>query len=286
MKIGIVFKPHAAEYARFGKDAFAKIKEHGFSAIDYSMINTEAGLYLEDGADFERSLLRIRTEAELAGIEISQIHGPWRYPPRDNTPEDRCERMEKMKRSLLASHILGVKYWVVHPIMPMGTDDLATGKSEITRNMNLEFMSELVGYARELGVTVCLENMPMLNFSLATPRKILEFVKEIDDGHFRICLDTGHVNVFPELSAADSVRELGEYIKVLHVHDNMRDKDAHMWPTRGSIDWTELATALREIGFKGVFSLETAPQAGLADAEFEAAGVELCKIARKITGTL
>ena len=57
--------------------------------------------------------------------------------------------------------------------------------------------------------------------SIATPEKILEFVKEINDDHFKICLDTGHVSVFSELSIGNEIRKLGDYIRVLHIHDNM-----------------------------------------------------------------
>ena len=115
--------------------------------------------------------------AAEAGISIHQAHGPWRWPPRDLTAEDRAERMEKMKRSIYIAHLLGCPNWIVHPIMPFGIEDLDTENAAKTWEMNVEFMTELLKTAKEYDVTICLENMPMTKFSMATPEKILEFVR-------------------------------------------------------------------------------------------------------------
>lgn len=282
MKIGISVDPYNSRYSRCGRISFSKLGGYGFSAVDYGMADTESGLYLMSEAEQEKKTAAEKASAERAGFEISQVHGPWRYPPRDLTDEDRAERMEKMKTSIRLTHLLGCKHWVVHPIMPCGTDDLKSGREKETRELNLKFMSELLEYAKERDVIICLENMPFLDFSLSTPSQILDLVKTVNDDHFKICLDTGHVAVFSGLSAGDAVRTLGNEIKVLHIHDNMGDRDAHLWPTKGKIDWSDLAHALDEIGFDGVFSLETAPSGALDAARFEKETAELCGIAKNI----
>ena len=86
--------------------------------------------------------------------------------------EDRKERMEKMKKSIRYTAVLGCKYWVIHPIMPFGVCEKDTEDAQKTWDMNIEFMSELLKVAKEVGVTICFENMPMLQFSLAKPDKI------------------------------------------------------------------------------------------------------------------
>ena len=65
--------------------------------------------------------------------------------------------------------------------------------------------------------------------------------------------------VFPELSIGNEIRKLGDYIRVLHIHDNMGDRDSHLYPTKGITDWYDFVNALDEIGYKGVLSLETSP---------------------------
>lgn len=282
MKIGILFDPYGKVHARYGKEAFAKIKSAGFSAVDYNISNTGTELYSLNETDFAATIQAVKRAAEDAGVIISQVHGPWRWPPQDATLEQRQERLEKMKKSILATRMLGCKYWVVHPLMPYGTADLETDNAQETWDMNLAFMQELLPFAKEQDVVICLENMPMLKFSMATPQKVFEFVKAMNDEHFRICLDTGHTAIFPDLSPAEAVRELGDTIKVLHIHDNMGNKDAHMRPTEGIVDWDDFGMALKEIGFNGVFSLETKLDGNLSDSELDAASAELCDIAKKI----
>lgn len=194
-----------------------------------------------------------------AGIFVSQVHGPWRFPPRDFSDADRAERMEKMKRSMNATKILGCKNWVIHPIMPFGWDEKISnpGHEQKTWEINYKFMSELLLTAKEHDITICLENMPMPNFSIGSPEEILKFVKEINDDHFKVCLDTGHAAVYPNGNPADAARMLGDHIKVLHIHDNNGEEDFHWLPYFGIINWEEFGMALKEIGFRGVFSYES-----------------------------
>lgn len=274
MKIGICAK----DYERWGNERYNKIKEHGYSHIDYNMVDTETELYCCEEAKFEAMLLEEKKLIEEAGIEISQVHGPWRWPAQDNTVEDRAERMEKMKKSIRGTAILGCKHWVIHPIMPHGIQEKGTELAKETWDINLEFMSELLQTAKECGVIICFENMPMPNFSLGSPSEILKFVKTINDDNFKICLDTGHVAVYEGLNPADAARELRDEIRVLHVHDNNGHADLHLLPYFGVIDWKDFGQALKEIEFDGVFSFETAPPGKLPTPVFE----EMCKLLVKI----
>ena len=280
MKIGIAANIYKNLYQRWGEDKYKKLKNFGYDAVDYDMSDTNQDIYSCTEEEFKNKLLHERKLADDAGIEIHQVHGPWRWPARDFLAEDRAERMEKMKKSIRGTAIMGCKYWVIHPIMPHGTEDIGTGNEQETWDMNLEFMSELLKTAKEFEVVICFENMPMHKFSLATPSQILKFVKTINDDNFKICLDTGHVSVFPKLNAGDAVRELGKEIKVLHVHDNRFERDLHLMPYFGIIDWEDFAKSLDEIGFEDVFSLESVIPDKLLNGVYEDMYISLAKIAR------
>lgn len=277
MKIGIT----SPAYNYLGDDGYKKLAAIGYSAVDFDFVDTTKPVYSMSDDDFTAYLLRQRKLAEDAEIEISQVHGPWRYPPQDNTPEDRAERMDKMKKSIYACSMLGCKYWVIHPIMPFGCNNPPELDGEFLE-LNLKFMRELLEFAKDLGVTICLENMPFKQLPLSKPEAILKFVREINDENFKICLDTGHVSVFDELDLAEEVRRLGSEIKVLHVHDNDGKGDKHMAPYFGVIDWAEFGNALKEIGFDGVFSLETSPSTKLPPEIFE----EMCRAYYKIAKSI
>lgn len=272
-------------YDRFGNTMYLKLKQHGFSCMDFCMADTEVEYYSYNEKDFDRYFNEQKNLATEAGIEFSQVHGPWRWPPRDFEKKDRQERFEKMEKSMRAAAVLGCKYWVVHPLMPFGTDDIGFANEMETRKINKDFMNKLLKTAKKYGVVICLENMPMPKFSLGSPKQILDFVNEFNDESLKICLDTGHVSVYEGLSAAEAIRELSSMIKVLHIHDNHGEYDEHLAPYKGIINWEDFSHALREIEFDGVISLETLPDTSLDDKEFENCCIELAKIAKKLADT-
>ncbi|MBP3918479.1 MAG: sugar phosphate isomerase/epimerase [Clostridia bacterium] len=279
MKLGIT----GNTFGRFGENRYQKMAEIGFRYTDFDLAGTDSAWYTAD----EDTLCRlVKAEKQLcadAGVTINQVHGPWRWPPQDNTPEDRAERMEKMKHSIRVTAMLGCKNWVIHPIMPFGIDDLDTGKAKETWDLNVTFMRELLSCAKEYDLVICFENMPMVRFSLATPTDILRFVNEMNDEHFQVCLDTGHVNVFPSLTLGGAVRELGSTIRVMHVHDNDGKADRHQLPYIGTADWEDFGRALHEIGYDGVFSYETSPWGSMPDPVYEAACRMMVTMAETIT---
>lgn len=281
MKIGI---ESGAYLDRYGfAEGLARMKAHGYEALDYqSFVDTETELFRVSEAEFERILRTQRAAIENAGIEISQTHGPWRWPPQDFTEEDRAERFEKMAKSIRGTAILGCRNFVIHPIMPFG--DNQDPEPERLWDMNLAFMSRLVEVGRSCDVVVNFENMPMIALSISRPEAILRFVKMVDSPFFKVCLDTGHCAVFGD-SPAQAVRLLGkEYLATLHIHDNNGRNDLHWNPYTGVIDWDDFSAALREIGFEGAVSLETAAPGRIPQDIREPFERGLFCMARRIAG--
>lgn len=232
-----------------------RMKRQGYSSMDYQeFMNTDTELFQKSHDQFISYLEEQSKMCKQAGIEVFQTHGPWRYPPRDLTPEDRAERFDKMSRAIEGTAALGSKRMVIHPIMPFTRSD--EGHAKETWEMNLEFMGRLTQVGKEHDVIICFENMPMPDFSMAPSAKVLEFVKLINSDYFRVCLDTGHSAITKD-SPADDVRLIGrEYLETLHVHDNNGKYDVHLHPFAGVIDWEAFGKALFEIGYDGVINLE------------------------------
>lgn len=279
MKIG-VSEPFDSDGRQGFCDAeYGILKKYGFDFVDLGAADTDTELYGAD-EDAALSLMReIKARHDSAGIKIWQMHGPWRYPPMDVTEEDRAERLDKMKRAVLLAECANCRYLVVHPLMP-DMEDLVHDLTDETYRINLSFMRELAHFAAEHSVVICLENMPMRDLSLSKPLDILAFVREIDSPNFKICFDSGHVAVFPGLSPAGELLSLGDYVKVLHIHDNDGIADRHRDPGLGVIDWQAFAVALEKIDFDGVFSLEV----GLSADKFESRAKALREICDKILG--
>lgn len=278
MKIGI----GVGSYQRWGNDHYKKINQHGFSCVDFNMMDTKHFPYNDSIKETEKKLTFEKRLADEYNIQIYQVHGPWHWPPDDSTEELRNAKLEHIKRSLWATSILGCKNWVLHPIMPCGISEKGTEQQKTTYDVNYNFMNNVLEIAKQYDITVCLENMPMRNFSLATPYEILDFVKLINDKHFKICLDTGHIVTFPELSVSKVVRDLGNEIHAFHIHDSFPDRDLHLLPCFGAIDWNDFSQALKDINYTGGLCLETAPPHKLPDDIYE----ELCIILAKIVNNI
>ena len=255
----------------WGDECFGKLKGYGFDCLDYNLANTKKEPYTLSNEDFPAFLAKERALADAAGITIWQVHGPWEGAHTDATPDGLEERMEKMTRSIHGAKILGAKYWVIHPIMPHGACDLDSGRASETRKANVDFFTRLTEVARAEGITICLENMPFPRFSISTPDDVMDIVNKINDDHFKMCLDTGHANIFSDHAPSKSLRKWREHIKVLHVHDNMGNRDDHRLPYYGTVDWEDFKSALKEVGFDGVLSLECAPRKALPPHVFDAA---------------
>lgn len=236
-------------FTPYGENRYKKMKEFGFEYADFDIDGVLADQTEEE---YFNEIMKEKRLAEEAGVTIWQIHGPWRYPPHDETPELRAERAELMRRSIRATAYIGCKNWVIHPLFPFG--DCGFDMDSFWR-INEEFFKELVPYAKLYGVTVCFENMPMKTVSMSTTAKTLEFIHKINMDNMKLCLDTGHEAVFG-LSPAEAVRRAGKDLAVLHVHDNDGNRDRHWVPGSGVIDFKDFYKALKEIEFDGVYSLE------------------------------
>lgn len=279
MKIGI----QSSYLSRYGVAAGAqRMKAHGYDCVDYNLSNTEDAMFQLSEAAFEKQLREVQRTLSAAGIRVSQTHGPWRYPARDFTPEDRAERFDSMAKAIRGSAYLETEYCVIHPIMPFGAN--SPEHPQEMREINAEFWERLCRIGREYGVKVCLENMPFPSLPIATTAQVSDFVKQMNNDWFRVCLDTGHCLVCGE-SPAEAVRRIGrEHLAVLHVHDNDGVHDLHQNPGQGVLDWPGFTAALNEIGFDGVFSLETYVQGEHDDTEQERLERELADTATELAG--
>lgn len=269
-----------------GERAYQKLSSYGYKCVDFQMADTESHWYSFSAVDFEKYLKCEKAWADEYGMEIHQMHGPWdKYDNQlwdDFTPGNLKYLMDTRKKSISACPYLGCKNWVIHPIFPFTPNDTLNGKAEDTYKVNFEFYSELLETAKQYDVTICFENMPHPKFSLSEVDKIKKFIDDINDDHFKACLDTGHVNCFETRNLGDAVRVLGKDLRVMHVHDNRFGRDSHDLPYFGSADWDSFYEGLVDVGYDGVFSLETAPSWKLSDELYDEMAKLLVKIAKQV----
>jgi sugar phosphate isomerase/epimerase len=261
-------------FESYGAEKYEKFKQSGFS---------HAGVQVMCDTDesFEKQLYELRDEKKTidsAGVIISQVEGPWRWWPHDETEELRADRMAKMKQSLLLTKELGCEKWIVRPLMPFGEDGFHA--DEVWR-INENFFRELLSFAKELDITICIVNLSLRRFPINTPEQILKLVSTINDTHCKACLDTGNawrIGVSP----AEAVRTLGENLATIRVHDNRGKYDEFLVPGLGTVDWNAFAEALRDIGYQGVYHLSSGLSEHLEGAPLELRHRTMYAIAKHI----
>ena len=264
MKIGIYQSPFRRDGASFA-DQIRRMRSIGFEAMDFAEFTAYdvEEIFTLSASDFEKRLKEYARIAEDNGVEISQAHAPWKYPRAHQTKEELDLLVSRIEQSIEGTAMLNCPYLVVHPFLPYTSHDMQY--EDETIDLNAKLLRRICDKADAFGIDLCLENMPMLRFSVGSVRRIISMTDVVDHKRLKICLDTGHCNVF-EVKQSKAIRDIGhDRLKVLHIHDNHGAKDEHLFPFDGNIDWTDFALALKEIGYEGVFSLETGEHENLPD---------------------
>ncbi len=125
-------------------------------------------------------------------------------------------------------------------------------------------LSQVLYIARQVGVTVALENTNYGKFAMYnTWQEWVALADELTDPTLRLTLDVGHATLagwdIPAL-----IRALSGQIAQIHVHDTGGQADDHLLPGQGVVDWPGIGQALRETGCSAPLILESGP---LASAE-------------------
>ena len=87
---------------------------------------------------------------------------------------------------------------------------------------------------RALGVRLLLENM-LAHLMFGHVRDMMYLLGEIKTNDVGTCLDTGHAHLAREMGVV--IQKLSGHLKMVHINDNHGDRDDHLAPGDGSIDW-------------------------------------------------
>ncbi|HUO34676.1 MAG TPA: sugar phosphate isomerase/epimerase family protein [Candidatus Acidoferrum sp.] len=148
----------------------------------------------------------------------------------------RIDAMDEVKRALEVAERIPVPYLVQH---------LGTGRqSADPRKFDAAFNSleHLSVFAKSRGVTIALENTAD---ELGSPASLHQFLTETHLHDLKICFDIGHAQI--EGGVASGWEILRDRAVLLHIHDNHGDKDEHLLPWSGSVDWPAALEALSSV---------------------------------------
>ncbi len=253
----------------------------GFDAWDFSMCAMfahERGTdHLLDsdhplrGAEPLKFARRLRQIGLDNGIVCNQSHAP--FPVRIGAIRD------WLRHALECTAEAGGSICVIHP------------NNNLSAEENAEMYAELLPFARGCGVRMATENMwnknketgEILPAACSSPKSFLDHIRAVNDPYLVACVDIGHTEMKGvDTSAVEMLRALGPFVQAPHIHDNDKINDSHQIPFSMAIDFAPIAAALREIDYRGYFTLECSNYLKEFDADMVEAGLlDLAQAARK-----
>ncbi|HYL09346.1 MAG TPA: sugar phosphate isomerase/epimerase family protein [Candidatus Acidoferrales bacterium] len=152
----------------------------------------------------------------------------------------RLDAVDEIKRALDLAEKAPFQFLVQHLGAPRETLDART------RDAAFSSLEHLVIFAKQRGVTIALENTAS---EMGSPSTVRSFIEDTRLTGLKVCFDIGHANLEqgpPEERVAKSFEVMCDLIATTHIHDNHGEKDEHLLPYAGTIDWNAALKLLRE----------------------------------------
>jgi sugar phosphate isomerase/epimerase len=151
----------------------------------------------------------------------------------------RIEAMDEFKRAIDVAEDLPFPRMVLHM---GGSRETADPRK---RDAAFSSLEHLILHARHLGVTICVENTTS---EMGGPSYLREFVDETRLTGLRFNFDIGHAHL-ADGPANERIEKgfapLRDLVVGVHLHDNRGEKDEHLAPYEGTIDWPAAIKTLK-----------------------------------------
>ncbi|HKV04346.1 MAG TPA: sugar phosphate isomerase/epimerase family protein [Candidatus Acidoferrales bacterium] len=172
------------------------------------------------------------------GLQLHALHAPTErdsaggrgsgFPISIADPERirRLDAVDEMRRALEVAERIPFRFF---------NQDLATGRQAADpRKLDAAFSSleHLSVFAKQRGVTIALQNMAN---ELGSPASLAQFVKDTHLHNLGFCFDIGHAHIEGGVDAGFQL--LRDRVVTTHIHDNHGEKDEHLLPWEGTVDW-------------------------------------------------
>ena len=231
-------------------DAVYACKEAGFTHIDLTLTEHCAPDSPFAGPEWRRWLADVQDALGRTGLTVNQTHTLF-YKHID--AEETLAFNEKMvDRCLEASALVGARWTVMHILRTIDLN-LTVDQKEEALKRNVEYFIPYGDKARKYGVGIAIENG--LSGFFHSAAELQELLSNLKDSAFGLCWDTGHANITGQDQPA-SVRALGDQLKCLHINDNHGQKDEHLLPFFGTVDFAPILAAIHSLNDPPILTFE------------------------------
>ena len=221
--------------------------------------NTEIIEIVDDGlhALNARRIGKPKKLAKLHEISFS-VHAPFAdMNIASPIPTIRRFMLKRMEKSIIHAASLKAELLVFHPGLKTGLSHFQPEKDWKT---NLESIRWLISKANQNDVKVTIENVPAIfPFIIQNFDSFKRFFEEINED-LDITLDIGHCNINNDTE--DFIKTFGGKIVHVHLHDNDGKRDLHLGIGNGTVNWNEVISLLKKVGFNGSVVVESVENVG------------------------
>ena len=100
-------------------------------------------------------------------------------------------------------------------------------------------------------------NFYIENYMETSPDIILDLINDVNKNNFKMCLDTGHVNIFSDIKITEWIEKANKNIGFVHLHNNGGKKDDHNALNNGTINMLDVCKTLEQYSPDAIWALET-----------------------------
>lgn len=215
--------------------------------VDYVELQDE-GLHALNG----KRVKRLRKISETCNIEF-MVHSP-SADINIATPSPVLQRtiLKRLEKSILHASQLQSRLWIFHPGLKTAITSFYPGSDW---RLNMDSVRVLERIAGKHGVEIAIENVhELIPFVLKSVEDFSRFYDELNDD-LSLTLDVGHANLNQQIQAF--INTFSDKIVHVHASDNKGNYDAHLGIGYGTVNWTNVAEALKSIGYSGAVMLES-----------------------------
>lgn len=224
-------------------------------ALEYHPANVEG---LRDG-----ELDALRKKHDSLGIAINSFHLP--FATDDDIASfyetQRRNAVGRMNRWIRVAGLLGARVVIQHPT----TNRYHVEENGLDRYFQQLHKSirEMLPVGRDAGVVIGLENMTPGEYGggrfFSESSHFSRFSAEFSDPGVGYVYDTGHALMSAGPEALGIMEAMGDRIVAWHLADNAGDRDSHLAPGHGEVDWSGVFRHMARLQFSAPVTLETSP---------------------------
>jgi sugar phosphate isomerase/epimerase len=239
---------------RLSRDHLVHIAAHGFEAAELFATRSHFDYRNEQAvADLAEWLsdTRLTLHSVHAPIVERMQKGKW-VGPFSNASSDENRRKAAVAETEAAIAIaarIPFQYLVLHLGVPTSEQITSSDNQPGAARRSVE---EIADAAARANVRVAVEVIPN---ALSDAESLAVLVEEQLEGlDVGVCLDYGHAHLMGDLGEA--IEALSGHLWTTHVHDNGGQRDDHLTPYLGTIDWGAAMMETQKIGYDGVLMFE------------------------------